>query len=203
MTETRRQMPLTSEDALAQFRRWAADAHLVTLDTETTGLDGDVVELALTDLTEQPLLDVQVRPTTPFTEKAVEMHGIHPEHVAHLPLIGAHSEALAVVLVGRTVVAYGAEFDLKRVVQSFDHAQPDWRTSTSLEELLVNWGCVRDAYADYAAVPDAKGRGNRWFSLADACKREGVETEDLTLHRAMSDARLTARLIRKLGRVST
>lgn len=192
-------MTLTPQEALAQFRRWAADPRLLVLDTETTGLEGDVVELAVTDLTEQPLLDVQVRPTTPFTQRAIELHGIRPEHVAQLPLISAHASPLASVLAGRTVVTFGAAFDTGSVTRSFDHAQPDWRETTPLEPLLGGWGCVMNAYADYAAVQDRKGRGNRWFSLQAACEREGVETGDLRLHRAMSDARLTARLIRKLG----
>ena len=53
-------------DVIERFLDWATDPRLVILDTETTGFDGEVIELGLVDADGRTLFDERFRPTCPI-----------------------------------------------------------------------------------------------------------------------------------------
>jgi len=63
------------------------------LDTETTGLDGEICEIAVIDLTGNVLINTLVKPTTSIPEDVIGIHGISDETVreAHRSRISSQS----------------------------------------------------------------------------------------------------------------
>jgi len=84
----------------------------VILDTETTDLDGYVVEVGVLDAaTGEALLDTLVNPGCPISAGARAVHGISNADVAGAPPWAEVLPQLLTVTAGRTVLAYNAEFE--------------------------------------------------------------------------------------------
>ena len=84
----------------------------VILDTETTDLDGYVVEVAVLDAaTGDVLLDTLVNPGCPVQPAARWVHGINDGQLAESPPLAEVWPRLLAATAGRTVLAYNAEFD--------------------------------------------------------------------------------------------
>lgn len=95
----------------------------VILDTETTDLDGYVVEVAVLDAaTGQVLLDTLVNPGCPVQPGARWVHGISDTELSGAPPLAQVWSQLRQVTAGRTVLAYNASFDQDVVLR---HAQRD------------------------------------------------------------------------------
>ncbi|WP_084046154.1 hypothetical protein [Deinococcus hopiensis] len=81
-------------EAVAQFCAWPADPNLAGLDTETTGLEGHVIEIAVCKVQGEVLLDTLVRNLGPIEDGARDRRdagkgprlrlprAIHPRRVA-------------------------------------------------------------------------------------------------------------------------
>lgn len=162
--------------------RWAREmvepGAACVLDTETTSLDGAIVEVAIVDAcTGEVLLNTLVDPGMPIEVAAYWIHGISDQDVASAP---AWPQVLARVVeatAGRTVLAYNAEFDRGRI--AYDCA----RHGVDGGELVraSRWGCVMDRRSDHE-------RRWRWMPLGGG-------------HRALGDA-LRARAV-LLGMTAT
>ena len=93
--------------------RWARAMRLpgaaVILDTETTDLDGYVVEVAVLDAaTGDVLLDTLVNPGCPVQPAARWVHGIGDDQLASSPPLAEVWPRLLEATAGRTVLAYNA-----------------------------------------------------------------------------------------------
>ena len=93
--------------------RWARAMRVpgaaVILDTETTDLDGYVVEVAVVDAgTGETLLDSLVNPGCPIQDEARWVHGISDADVADAPHWAEVLPMLLAVTEGRTILAYNA-----------------------------------------------------------------------------------------------
>lgn len=86
----------------------------VFLDTETTGLGDEIVEICICDETGKSLLLALVRPTGRTTwPEAQAIHGITPEAVAHAPALAELMPFVRAAIQGKRVVIYNAPFDVK------------------------------------------------------------------------------------------
>lgn len=82
------------------------------INTETTDLDGYVVEIGVLDAaTGDVLLDTLVNPGCPISPGARAVHGIAAADVATAPPWAEVLPRLLAVTRGRVVLAYNAEFD--------------------------------------------------------------------------------------------
>ncbi|NLG22229.1 MAG: 3'-5' exonuclease [Actinomycetales bacterium] len=105
-----------------------ASGAAVVLDTETTRLDGVLVEVAVLDAaTGEVLLESLVRPEEPISAGAQLLH----------------------LTRGRTVIAYNAEFDQARLLQ---HADRDRLDLAHLAGAGV-WECLMLRRSDWAMRP--------------------------------------------------
>jgi hypothetical protein len=85
----------------------------VVLDTETTGLDGVVIEIAIVDAcTGKTLLDTLVNPgDVKVSDGARAVHGITDRELAGAPSWAEILPAFLAAVRGRRILAYNAEFD--------------------------------------------------------------------------------------------
>ncbi|MFE7658100.1 3'-5' exonuclease [Streptomyces bottropensis] len=154
----------------------------VVLDTETTDLYGQTIELGVVDAaTGKVLQDTLVKPTEPITSGAYYVHGISDEDVADARPFEKVLPRLRKVTKDRVVCAYNVDFDrqvilgdVRRAGKKPGHLEP-----------RESWYCLMNAYAEWLG-------SSRWLRLGGG-------------HRAVGDA-LAARdvLVRmSQGRGST
>lgn len=85
----------------------------VILDTETTGLEGEIIELAVIDHQGNVLLNTRLKPDD-YTKPnaATSIHGITPEMVADAPTFADIYGQLLNAVKGKTVIIYNRDFDV-------------------------------------------------------------------------------------------
>lgn len=118
----------------------------VILDTETTDLEGYVVELAVVDAaTGETLLDTLVNPGCPIAEEARWVHGIGDAEVASAPAWAAVLPELLAVTAGRTIMAYNADFDAAVIAR---HTHRDGLDPGHLAD-TTRWACLMGRRSDW------------------------------------------------------
>lgn len=109
-----------------QIRRWARarlrrnDA--VILDTETTSLDGEVVQMSVIDCRGAILLSTLIKPAAPITATAAAVHGITDVDVADAPSMADVAPRLLQCVDGKWLLAYNAPFDRDALLRSLRQA---------------------------------------------------------------------------------
>ncbi|MCD0160266.1 3'-5' exonuclease [Deinococcus sp. 6YEL10] len=198
---------------IERFLDWATDPRLVILDTETTGFDGEVIELGLVDGSGRTLFDERFRPTCPIDPRAQAVHGIKDADLAGCPRFGERWPEIRDLLTGRRVVIYNKRFDLPRICATLDATRPGWfeapggAAGGSADLKAFNTisraaECVMDAYSPLAGSWNDYYGSYRWAKLADASAQRGVDVSDLTKHAAVSDCVQVLRLIRACAALS-
>uniref|UniRef100_UPI003F490C9E 3'-5' exonuclease n=1 Tax=Promicromonospora sp. CA-289581 TaxID=3240013 RepID=UPI003F490C9E len=118
----------------------------VVLDTETTDLDGYVVEIAVLDAsTGEVLLDSLVQPDAEISAGAAGVHKITAAKLEDAPCLADLWEQVLDVTRGRTVIAYNAPFD-EAVLRR--HALRDGLDLAHLGD-PETWDCLMDARSDW------------------------------------------------------
>ena len=188
--------------------------NLALLDTETTGIgpDDEVVEIAIITGTGGIILHTLIRPTRPIPPEATRVHGISNADVRDAPRMSEVAPEIANALEGKFVVAYNAAFDFRALNQSFKEAgvKTEIRRRSrkrevvdvdgaSVDVMAVESACVMRLYAAW--------NGDRWSSgtfiwqkLEDAVRNLGLEYEGRA-HGALSDAKMTLAVLRRMARV--
>jgi DNA polymerase-3 subunit epsilon len=91
--------------AIDQARAWLTTPDAVILDTETTDLDGYLVQIAIVDMQGTPLLNTLINPQAPIRLGAERIHGITAEAVADAPTFAHLAEQLVALLSLRSISA--------------------------------------------------------------------------------------------------
>lgn len=106
-----------AREGAAMWAKQLLDAgDFVILDTETTGLEGELVEVAVIDAAGQTLFNRRLRPLTPVEPGAASIHGLTNEVLAQERPFGEFYEELAGILTSKaTVIIYNAAFDNGRL----------------------------------------------------------------------------------------
>lgn len=86
-----------------------AEGTALILDTETTSLEGEIIELSVIDLAGTTRFDSLVKPAGAFG--GTDVHGITELQVASAPSFVGIWPELSHVLGGRKLLAWNAEFD--------------------------------------------------------------------------------------------
>ncbi|WP_190824727.1 3'-5' exonuclease [Saccharopolyspora pogona] len=132
-------------------REVLADPNALFLDTETTGLDGMVIEIAAVAADGTVVLQQLIDPGVPIEPGATEQHGLTDADVAGKPMLG---EVDLSALDGRRIIAWNGEFDRKALRRSYDHhnlPHPSW--------LTVEWDDAMLHHAAHVGQWD-EGRGH-------------------------------------------
>lgn len=199
--------PPTAADLIDLFLDWATDPRLVILDTETTSLTGEVIELGAVDGSGRTVFSGRFRPTCEIDPRAQAAHGITQGDLVDCPRFGERWPEIRDLLDGKRVVIYNARFDTARICTSLDATLPRWYEAEcgspggSRDLHLFNAfsrsaECVMDAYAPFGNRWNDHHGTYRWVKLSEACAQRGVYTSDLAKHAAVSDSVQVLRLIR-------
>ena len=172
---------------MAKGKSWAhrlvqRDDWLV-IDVETTGLgtQAEIVEVALVGPRGGTLLNTMVHPRTPPGPGALRVHGLSAAILCRSPPFEEVHRSLADLLTGRCVIAYNAAFDR--------HALDNTCRISGVSPISCRWDCAMARYEQW--------RGFR-ASLDIACEVESIIVENQR-HRALPDAQLVWRLIRRMA----
>lgn len=170
-------------DASRQARIWLASKRTVILDTETTDLDGYLVQIAIIRAHDGAvLLDTLVNPEHPISASAQRIHGLTEEQLKDAPTFDQIADDLLALLWGRRVVTYNAAFDsgiLRNELLRLERA--DW------EVLRPAWRCAMECYAQFYGDWSEHHGSYRWQPLMGGD------------HTALGDARATRDLLQRMA----
>lgn len=182
-----RKLAADRRDAAVWAREVLDDPATVFLDTETTGLFGFLVEIAITDGQGQVLLDTLVDPRCEIEDGAAAVHGIGAADLVGAPTYAELAEQLWQVLRGRRVVIYNLVFDRDRILinEVLRAAAALGPEPLNLEERYwepleraSRWECAMQAYAAWWGDWDDYHGSYTWQRLGGG-------------HRALGDCHAT------------
>ncbi|MFC4051183.1 3'-5' exonuclease [Actinomadura syzygii] len=164
----------------------APAGRVVVLDTETTSLDGYLVELAVTDLQGRVLLGTQLNPGTPIDAKATSMHRLAAAQLGAMPRFGEVAGTLARILRDRTVVIYNAAFDMQILRNEIRRLDP---SADEVREALntARWECAMQQYAAFCGEWNDYHGNYRWQRLPGGD------------HTALGDCRATIAILAQMA----
>ena len=167
------------------------DQALVFLDTETTGLDhrAQIIEIAIVDREGEVLVNHRLKPSVPIEEQAQAIHGISPIDLSDCPQWPEVETLIKEALIGKKVVIYNAEFDIRLLRQTAEAFGCD----TAWIDNLVTDCAMAGAVRRYGAT-SLHGT----ISLTSAVKRSGCGWHGKE-HSALGDALTTLALVRKIA----
>jgi len=161
------------------------------IDTETTGLHGEVIDLAVIDPSGTVLFNELLRPQCTIEEDAIAIHGITETMVAKARTFKEEWPRIQRALDGRAIIVYNVDFDSKRIkytAKVHGVTLPDMR-----------WHCMMLKYAAFWGETNRYGYSSpAWQKLEVACRQQGIDL-GVQQHRALGDALATAALIRRLA----
>jgi|GEM_PF-872095 len=167
-------------DVIRQARADLEPGAAVVIDTETTGLSGVVVEIAVIDAaTGDVLLDTLVNPDgVPVEDGARAIHRISDDELAAAPGWEQVLPRFLAATGGKRLLAYNASFDRSRIAATHAHVGLD----TAQLPQPGRWGCLMEAQTTWLRI-------GRWLPLAAG-------------HRARGDAEAAHQVLLQLARTS-
>jgi len=172
-------------DAARQARIWVRSPRTVILDTETTDLDGYLVQIAIIRACDGAvLLDTLINPETPISAGAQRIHGISADQVTDAPTARQLWPQIDGLLRGRRVVTYNAEFDSG--ILKNEHIRltgGGWKDAISWSR-RIRWRCAMELYAQFCGDWSDYHGDYRWQPLPGGD------------HTALGDCRATLEVLR-------
>lgn len=171
--------PLPSVTAVASTAATPAvtvEPNTVYLDTETTGLFGDIriVELAIVDDAGNVLIDTLVDPLLPIPAGATAVHGIDDVAVAGKPTLDELMPRVHAAIRGKTVVIYNAAYDQKLFPGRLGEANSVQCALRRFKLLAIAGGSGNGTLIRAAAWANHAWTGAQHRALADALAARSV-----------------------------
>lgn len=164
----------------------------LVLDTETSGLKGEIIELTIISYSihrPQPtiIFNSKFKPSRPIEPGSIKVHHITDEDCEDSPTYLDSRAKILYLLQNKTVVTYNALFDRR----AFHHSDRAWGFSRFNWKTWCKWKCAMYAIADLVCLDRP-----RWFKLIVIAQKLGLKTDDITLHSACGDTLLAGRVVR-------
>lgn len=165
----------------------AIESELVMIDTETTDLDGVVIQIAAVCCkTGETLYSSLVHTDQNIAPAAQDIHGISASMLEGAPTPEEVSRELEVVLKGKEWTAFNRSFDSNAIERTFSG---DWINTTAER-------CAMRLSANVFGSTNRYGTIN----LSAAMERAGVKWEGQA-HDAEADAKGAAKLLKKISEI--
>lgn len=159
------------KEAETEASEWArgvlVDPKAVILDTETTGLEGEIVEISIVSIGGRVLLDTLVKPQKPIPESATAIHGIDNEMVKDAPSFAeVYPKIKWIVTEASRVIIYNADFDTS--ILAWDCQRSDLPALEFKSECAMNWYAAwYGEYSDWFKSFKWKSLGGNHRALGD------------------------------------
>lgn len=167
------------------------------LDTETTGFtsNDEICQIAIIDPNGTTLINSLVRPTSPISAEATEIHGITDERVrdSHAPTFEELFIPILKAIGRRDVIAYSCDFDLRFIRQSARAHNIHLAFPTSDRRGCRVWiggggvYCAMQPFAEWCGQWSDHHGGYKWQKLPGGD------------HTALGDCHATLELIRRMA----
>lgn len=175
------------------------------LDTETTGLNGEVIELSILKADGTVLFDELIKPIkAEIHPQALQTHGIYLNDLADKKYMWEHKNRLRNIFDNYTLIIYNSDFDLRMLKNSFE-GQKNLDEEMGIDLSSLKTECLMKLYAVWAGVPSDKSyavNGFRTHKLTEACQQMNVNISGIRAHRALGDCEITLRLLNKMMEVA-
>jgi DNA polymerase-3 subunit epsilon len=149
------------------------------LDTETSDLNGEILELTIINLQGEPVYNGRFKPSTPIHWKAARVHGLTEEILANEPLWANEYEAIRNVLEGKTILIYNAAFDVPMIRRTCELYQ--------CQPITFKSQCVMLQYAAFVGEWNDYYGNYRWQRLPEGD------------HSALGDCLATLDILKKMA----
>lgn len=170
------------------FQAWCHDVatghEYVILDTETTGLKGEIIDLAIINGQGDVLYNGLLRPKCSIEYGALKVHHITESMVRRSSTFAQEWSKIHDAIKGKSIITYNARFDADRI----EH-------TAKVHGVNVGNAVYYCAMIEYASAYTSKKN----VKLEVACDQQGVNVEQE--HRALYDTFDTLNLIRKCAGV--
>ncbi len=165
----------------------------IYLDTETTGVrsSAEIIEISVVDHNGTVLLDSLVRPQRSIPTAATRIHGITNAMVATAPQWATLWPEVSALLTQHAIGIFNADFDLRLLRQSHQHAGLSWAEPT------LNAFCIMNLYAQFFGQWDSYRQAYRWQSLEKAQRHCKISLRNT--HRAKDDALLARAVLHHMA----
>lgn len=151
---------------------------VVILDTETTDLYGEIIEIAVIDLQGNVLLNQRIKPVGEIAPGAEAVHGISLDALQNEPSFPEVYEQIKQVVEQKIVVMYGANFDRSCLAGDCDRH--------NLEYIKFGYDCAMTWYAQYCGQWSRKYNDYKYQPLNGG-------------HSALSDCRATLEVVKSIA----
>ena len=129
----------------------------VILDTETTDLDGAIIEIAIIDLSGNVLLDQRIKPLGTMSAGAQAIHGISLEMLENEPYFYDVYPRIKEIIRDKIVLIYNKSFDKARLLGDCERH--------NIEALKFKSECVMLQYAQFCGDWSEYWGSYRWQPL--------------------------------------
>lgn len=186
--------PVTLEEVAQELER--EPLHVLTIDTETTGLGyrDEVLELAIADGNRFPRVWKYYRPERvkkwPVAE---EINGISPDYVRVMGRFRDDGARIAGILnQAHVVVGYNLDFDMRLMSQS---GLPDFGSTVRTFDIMHAFA---EIYGELLPPSDEGIPLYRWQKLETAARYYGVNWDHGRQHTALGDAIVTLDVLKAM-----
>lgn len=191
------------ERVLKRISEIASLGKVAFLDTETTGLDGEIIELSIMGLDGSVLFDQLIKPVKNFIDPgALETHKIGLDELQDKEYLYTYQDRLQDIFNEYFIMIYNSEFDLKILKNSFYwNSQLEGQPEIRINLEKINSECLMNLYAIYKGEKSTKSyhkTGFRTHKLTQACSDLGIDAESVVAHRALGDCWMTKELFLKM-----
>lgn len=173
--------------------RWAhehvAASDFIVLDTETTDLNGEVIDLAIVDAAGRTLLSSLIKPVGRISRAAWAIHGIDHAMLSGAPTFAQIWPQASALLAGKSVITYNADFDFRVIAASLS-AYRMMTEAARHRQSRGFWHCLMKQYAQHVGA-------YRWQKLEMALQQQGMPASNT--HRALADAQAAHALLTRLA----
>lgn len=166
----------------------AIDSQMLVIDTETTDLKGQVIQIALVCLkTGDVLFDSYIKATEKISPEAFNVHGISEGDISDAPSFEQVAKEISKIIGDRKWTAFNIEFDYQSMINS----------AHDKSAKCYEWLEQKSFCAMYDIAADFFGATNKYGSISLAAAMEccGVVFEGKA-HSASADAMATAKVIK-------
>lgn len=134
----------------ATAARWArdtlADPRAVVLDTETTDLEGEIIEITIMTMQGTVLLDTLIHPLGEISPEAQAVHGLTRVDLQDAPsFVHVYAQVGALLTPATRIVAYNAGFDLAALHRTCTQ----YGLVSLRDQTEARWACAMAWYAQW------------------------------------------------------